>query len=62
MARLNSEELETLKANTIDVKSAKLIAEQLASDPTSGGVFPKGDEGNFEEVDYEKFKEKWCGW
>jgi len=62
MQKLNSSELESLKNNPEHVKSAKLIADQITKDPTSGGVFPKANEGNFEEVDHEIFKDKYCDW
>lgn len=62
MQKLNSSELESLKNNPEHVKSAKLIADQISEDSTVGGVFPKADDGNFEQIDLEIFKEKWCSW
>lgn len=60
--KLTVNELETLKANSLSIRNAKDIAEQIDSDHTVGGIFPNAATGDFTNPDIQKFKEKWCGW
>lgn len=60
--KLSQQELEALKVNSLSIKDAKNMAEQIESDHTVGGLFPQGAVGDFSNPDIAKFKDKWCPW
>jgi hypothetical protein len=57
---INQQELEALKANSLSLENARVIADQIEKDPTVGGIFPNGNTADFTHPDIEKFKSKWC--
>jgi hypothetical protein len=60
--KLSESELEILKVNSLSINNAKNIGSQIDSDHTVGGIFPKGETGDFSDPDIEKFKSRWCSW
>ena len=42
---INLQELEALKANSLSLENARVIADQIENDLTVGGIFPKLDLG-----------------
>jgi hypothetical protein len=59
---MTHQELEILKTNSLSLGNARIIASQIESDYTAGGVFPKAGENNFTEINEKVFKAKWCFW
>ena len=57
---INQQELEALKANSLSLENARVIADQIEKDLTVGGIFPNGNTADFTHPDIEKFKAKWC--
>jgi hypothetical protein len=57
---INQQELEALKANSLSLENARVIADQIENDLTVGGIFPNGNNADFTHPDIEKFKTKWC--
>lgn len=59
---LSSKELDMLKANSLNLKDAKILSELVNEDHSVGGIFPKGAQGDFSNPDIEAFKAKYCSW
>lgn len=59
---LNKLELDALAANSLGMESARTVATHIESDTTMGGIFPNAQDGNFNNPDIAKFKDKWCDW
>ncbi|TXI88286.1 MAG: hypothetical protein E6Q37_00460 [Crocinitomicaceae bacterium] len=60
--KLNQQELDVLKANSLSLTDVKQMAELIDSDHSIGGIFPNGTNGDFSNADIEKFMNKWCSW
>lgn len=59
---LSAQELEMLKANSLNLHNAKAIGDMINDDMTAGGIFAHGEEEDFSNPDIEAFKNKYCGW
>lgn len=60
--KLTANELELLKANSLNISNARDIANQIESDHTVGGIFPNAINDDYSNPDIQKFKDKWCAW
>jgi hypothetical protein len=62
MANLTAQELKNLRLTSLTFANAKALAQHLESDPTAGGIFPNGKNGNFSNPNIETFEKKWGWW
>ena len=58
--KLTAQELDFLKANSLNMANAKDMAELIKSDVTLGGIFPNAATGDFSNPNTKLFSEKWC--